>query len=356
MSDESFDHRVLGPVPQVALFIDTENVGNAKNIPLIMKEISSYGSIAYRRAYVGGNLKGLKKWSEVLQENAITPVLQLSQGKNASDAAMIIDAMDMLHSGRYDIFALITSDGDFTRLATRLRDDCKTVVGIGHMRASAASFMKACTSFVYMETLETLVVDPAKPTQVVAAPEMQQMMEAVLDAAIVEVAHKSGMDEWADLANVGTLVKSRASTFDVRALGYRCLNKYLSTQHSDKYELWREQLPGPQNNHRYWGPQNNYRYWVSYRYWVKKRIDPPPPEAGRKRRREEQPAQPELAAKKEKKAKKVEKVTNGSPAQLPAEAPPAKAKKGEAKAAKNKGKTKAAKRSKKGKKGKAAKK
>ena len=224
--------------PKIALLIDAEN-NSHEVIPLIMKELEAYGSVACRRAYGNFTLPSLKKWPKVLEACAIQPVLQMTSGKNSSDAAFIIDAMDMLHSGRYDAFALATSDGDFSRLATRLKDDCKIVVGIGSKKITAKALVSACTSFVFVETLmamESKKLGRKKKPAVLSVAETE-VMEEKFHAAVIE-SGASGEDGWAPLSRIRELVRKRDPSFDYRALGFSSSMKLVSA-HVDKYEIWR---------------------------------------------------------------------------------------------------------------------
>lgn len=138
---------------RIALLIDAENVSK-KYIKLIMDEISGYGVITYKRVYGDFTNPGVSAWKGSLIEFAMTPVFQLNytKGKNASDSAMVIDAMDILYSGRVDGFCLVTSDSDFTKLAVRLREAGMLVIGMGEQK-TPASLVAACETFKYLDLL-----------------------------------------------------------------------------------------------------------------------------------------------------------------------------------------------------------
>ena len=203
---------------------------------LIMPEVSRHGSAMARRCY--GNFQSpMGHWKEPLKTHAISPhqVYNNTPGKNNSDSAMIIDAMDLLYSGRYDVFCLVTSDSDFTSLAIRLREDGKTVVGIGKQQTSK-SFVSACHTFVEIETLEmaasATVFEPlvalgqSTTTKSLASPPLgilgsswtsaQKEQLNFLYQIISEVADADG---WALVGTVGGLIRQRDPAFDARKLG-----------------------------------------------------------------------------------------------------------------------------------------
>ena len=137
--------------PLLAVLIDADNI-SAKHVNAIFAEITSFGEASVRRIYGDFSASSLKKWSNVLADHAIVPIHQPANtvGKNASDIALVIDGMDLLHSGRVDGFVLVSSDSDFTRLASRIREHGLPVYGIGE-RKTPAAFRKACRRFVFIE-------------------------------------------------------------------------------------------------------------------------------------------------------------------------------------------------------------
>ncbi len=140
--------------PRLAVLIDADNIPYA-NIKEMLEEIAKYGNPTFKRIYADWTKPTVSGWKAVLLENAITPVQQYSytSGKNATDSAMIIDAMDILYTGRVDGFCLVSSDSDFTRLATRLREAGMKVFGLGE-RKTPVSFISACDKFIYIEILK----------------------------------------------------------------------------------------------------------------------------------------------------------------------------------------------------------
>ncbi len=139
---------------RLAVLIDADNIPSA-NVKEMLEEIAKYGTPTFKRIYADWTRPTLSGWKKVLLENAITPIQQYSYstGKNSSDSAMIIDAMDILYSGRVDGFCIVSSDSDFTRLAIRLREAGMKVIGIGE-RKTLAALISACDKFIYLEILK----------------------------------------------------------------------------------------------------------------------------------------------------------------------------------------------------------
>src|SRR6478736_3259721 len=148
---------------RIAVLIDADNVPSA-NVKAMLEEIAKYGTPTFKRIYGDWTKPNLAGWKNVLLETAITPVQQYSYtaGKNATDSAMIIDAMDILYSGKVDAFAIVSSDSDFTKLATRLREAGMTVIGLGE-RKTPNPFIVACDKFIYLEILAPVAVAAVSP-------------------------------------------------------------------------------------------------------------------------------------------------------------------------------------------------
>jgi uncharacterized LabA/DUF88 family protein/Fe-S-cluster formation regulator IscX/YfhJ len=149
--------------PRLAVLIDADNVPYA-NIKEMLEEIAKYGTPTFKRIYADWTKPTASGWKTVLLENAITPVQQYSYttGKNSTDSAMIIDAMDILYTGRVEGFCIVSSDSDFTRLATRLREAGMKVYGLGE-RKTPVAFISACDKFIYIEILKKEIPQPLKP-------------------------------------------------------------------------------------------------------------------------------------------------------------------------------------------------
>jgi uncharacterized LabA/DUF88 family protein len=204
-----------------AVLIDADNVPYS-NVKGMMEEIAKYGTPTFKRIYGDWTKQTTSGWKTVLLENAITPIQQYSYtvGKNATDSAMIIDAMDILYSGKVDGFCIVSSDSDFTRLATRLREAGMKVIGIGE-RKTPNPFITACDKFIYIEILASEDNAPeskTKKTSKESAPDKRVIN--LIKASINDVADESG---WAFLGEVGTLILKKQPNFDPRNYGFKKL-------------------------------------------------------------------------------------------------------------------------------------
>lgn len=159
---------------KIAVLIDAENV-SGKYIKLILDEVSNYGSATYKRLYGDFQTPSVRAWMKNLRDYAITPVFQYNytQGKNASDSALIIDAMDILYSGNVDGFCIVTSDSDFTKLVLRLRESGMTVIGMGE-RKTPNAFVSACETFKFLDIL----LNDENPSQNPSLPQTRKESEA----------------------------------------------------------------------------------------------------------------------------------------------------------------------------------
>lgn len=205
---------------KIAVLIDADNAQLSK-IHLILEELSSHGHVVTKRAYGDWSVESLKNWKKVLNELAIQPVQQFAytKGKNATDASMIIDAMDLLYSRKFDAFALVSSDSDFTKLASRLREDEIYVFGFGENK-TPTSFRNACDDFLLTENLSAEVVEEAerdappaeKTTPIKSAPEIVRLLRRAWD-------HVQDDQGWANLGAAGSFLKRAKSDFDPRTYG-----------------------------------------------------------------------------------------------------------------------------------------
>lgn len=205
----------------LAVLIDAENVTSSA-VSELFEEVSRYGTATIRRAYGNWTTPQLGGWKEFLHSYAIQPVQQFSYatGKNATDAALIIDAMDLLHGGKIDAFCLVSSDSDFTRLATRAREAGLVVYGFGEAK-SAKSFVAACDKFVYLEILKRGVDGNASPPSNVSS------LEPLLTSVITGI----GLDDgWAPLSRVGSDLLRRDPSFDPRNFGFKKLGELVQAQ------------------------------------------------------------------------------------------------------------------------------
>lgn len=219
---------------QLAVLIDAENIPS-KKINLMMEEITKYGNPTFKRIYADWTKPNVSSWKKTLLENAITPIQQYSysKGKNASDSALIIDAMDILYSGKVDGFCIVSSDSDYTRLAVRLRESGMFVIGMGEEKTLQA-FTKACDKFIYIEILgeadedkdEVDIVEvDSKPMKteknkaVKPAPvrKVTKRLVNVLRNSIADLADDEG---WVFLGDLGNLILKKMSDFDSRNYGF----------------------------------------------------------------------------------------------------------------------------------------
>lgn len=218
-----------------ALLIDADNV-SAKYIKPILDELSKYGNVTYKRIYGDWTSTQNASWKEVLLQNSIAPIQQFSYtyGKNATDSAMIIDAMDILYTSELEGFCIVSSDSDFTRLAARLRESGRMVIGMGEDKTPPA-FRKACDIFTSLELLvEESSQDERPPVHTVAAQEKQKVGEEVTRAQVEEavvkiITENQNTDKETGLAEVGNRLVKLYPDFDVRRYGYSLLSKFLET-------------------------------------------------------------------------------------------------------------------------------
>ena len=219
---------------KLAVLFDADNVPYS-HVKQMLDEITKYGNPTIKRIYGDWTKPSISGWKSVLLENAIIPVQQYSYttGKNATDSAMIIDAMDILHLGQVDGFCIVSSDSDFTRLATRLREAGKYVIGIGEKK-TPKPFIVSCDKFIYIEILgnnETPNVHESKTTKEVSKPTKTKDIIGndiinLLNQSIDDLADDSG---WAFLADVGNLILKKKPDFDPRNYGFSKLTPLIES-------------------------------------------------------------------------------------------------------------------------------
>ncbi len=220
--------------PKLAVLIDADNA-QASVIQELLAEVSRYGTATIKRAYGDWTTSNLKGWKEVLHKMAIQPIQQFSytSGKNSTDASLIIDAMDVLHDDTVDGFCLVSSDSDFTRLATRIREEGKVVYGFGE-RKTPEPFVAACDKFIYTEILRHKPEEPAveavpvdKPIKPVVEVAQLPALRPMVLTAIQAVARDDG---WAPLGPVGSQMGKNNPSFDPRNYGFAQLSKLMRKQ------------------------------------------------------------------------------------------------------------------------------
>lgn len=203
-----------------AVLIDADNVA-AKYTRNILDEVSNYGIVTYKRVYGDWTKVNLLSWKSHALENAITPVQQYSYttGKNATDSAMIIDAMDILYSNNVDGFCIVSSDSDFTRLAIRLRESGMHVIGMGE-RKTPKPFSTACNVFKYLEILSDEELQNSGENECV---ELKSLEEAIIRI----IAENSNMQDEINIGELGSRLQNRYPDFDVRNYGYSKFSQFL---------------------------------------------------------------------------------------------------------------------------------
>lgn len=212
---------------RLAVLIDADNVPYA-NVKGMFEEIAKYGTPTFKRIYADWTKPTVSGWKKVLLENAITPIQQYSYstGKNATDSAMIIDAMDILYTGKVDGFCIVSSDSDFTRLATRLREAGMKVIGIGEKK-TLIPFISACDKFIYIEILgrgKSEEHDHEDDKEEKITPEHKESL-SVVDKRLIKLLRESINDladenGWAFLGDLGNFILKKQPDFDPRNYGF----------------------------------------------------------------------------------------------------------------------------------------
>lgn len=250
---------------RLAVLIDADNISN-RYLKCMMEEIARYGNPTIKRIYGDWTRPNLAGWKSLLLDNAISPVQQFSYttGKNSTDSALIIEAMDILYSGDIDAFCLVSSDSDFTRLATRLREAGKTVYGIGEEK-TPNPFVKACDRFIFLEVLaaddeeESSATPSRKSTENKAqrsknGKDQQRRAIRQIDHQLVQLIIQSIEDlsddnGWAYLGDLGNLLVKKQPSFDTRVYGFKQLNKLLEAL--PYFEMERRESSSNYNNTRH---------------------------------------------------------------------------------------------------------
>ncbi|MET8825167.1 NYN domain-containing protein [Streptomyces sp. NPDC004610] len=227
---------------KLAVLIDADNAKPAA-LEELLAEVAKYGTAHVKRAYGDWTGTQLKGWKEQLLTQSIQPIQQFAYttGKNATDSAMVIDAMDLLYSGRFDGFCIVSSDSDFTRLAARIRESGLTVYGFGE-RKTPKPFVAACDKFLYVENLKgaTAPVEAKSAARATAAKLKSDTTLVNLLRHAVEAA--SDDDGWAALGSVGQIITNQRSDFDSRTYGYTKLSDLLAA--TALFEMDRRTPPG----------------------------------------------------------------------------------------------------------------
>lgn len=207
--------------PKLAVLVDADNA-QATTIAEILGEVARYGSATVKRAYGDWTTPNLSSWKNVLHVHAVQPIQQFSytRGKNSTDSALIIDAMDLLHGGKVDGFCLVSSDSDFTRLATRIREGGLAVYGFGQEK-TPQPFVAACDKFVFTEILGK-AAPKSKPKRT-----LDQKLRGLLESAVGAAAQEDG---FANLGAIGSWLNNNDPSFDSRNFGYKKLSDLVRDQ------------------------------------------------------------------------------------------------------------------------------
>lgn len=225
---------------KIAVLIDADNVSD-KYIKYIFDEISNIGMPTFKRIYGDWTKPQLSSWKSVLLNYSITPIQQYSYttGKNATDAALIIDAMDILYSSNIDGFCIVSSDSDFTRLATRLREAGKYVIGMGEKK-TPTPFISACEKFKYLEVLanDPTQEEHARDTngKVESHKESMASKKELIQSVKIIINEISDEDGWANLGEIGSRLNNRYPDFDTRNYGHQKLRPLLLSLHQFNVE------------------------------------------------------------------------------------------------------------------------
>ena len=222
----------------LAVLIDGDNVPSAY-VKEMLEEIAKYGNPTVKRIYGDWTNPGLSKWKKVLLENAITPIQQYgyTTGKNATDSAMIIDAMDILYSGKVNGFCLVSSDSDFTRLAIRLREAGMTVFGIGEKK-TPNPFIVSCDKFIYLEILQNEFEETEmKPDSGIHEKmKLDKVTPKVINLISSTISNLEDEEGWAFLGEVGALLQKKQPNFDSRNYGFKKLTPLIKSINKFKVE------------------------------------------------------------------------------------------------------------------------
>ncbi len=231
----------------LAVLIDGDNIPSA-HVKEMMEEIAKYGNPTIKRIYGDWTNPHLSKWKNLLLQNAITPIQQYAytSGKNATDSAMIIDAMDILYSEKVNGFCLVSSDSDFTKLATRLREAGMQVIGIGEKK-TPTPFIVACDRFIYIEILRNQSNKKEDVNKKDKTEEsIDQITPKVIKLLSMTITDSSDEDGWAFLGDVGSLLQKKQPNFDSRNYGYEKLTPLIKSIGS--FEI--EQRESPKSKHK----------------------------------------------------------------------------------------------------------
>ncbi len=220
---------------KIALFIDADNAPASK-FEDVLSEVANYGVVTIRKAYGNWKSPTLKAWEDLLHEYAIQPIQQydLTKGKNASDIALVIDAMDVMYTKQIDVMCFVSSDCDFTPMVTRALAEGKVVLGFGE-RKTPSAFVNACSKFLFLDQEKEITKTTVKPKNIKSDSKLINLLRQAIEATEDE-------DGWAMLGPVGSNISNKTS-FDTRNYGFKNLSSLFKA--IDLFELKR----GPGNSY-----------------------------------------------------------------------------------------------------------
>jgi hypothetical protein len=211
------------PSDLLAVLVDADNVPPSR-IGAVMTEVARFGTASVKRVYGDWTTPNLAGWKTAASEHVIQPMQQFAntKGKNATDSALIIDAMDLLYTRRFQGFCIVSSDSDFTRLASRIREEGVTVYGFGE-RKTPEAFRNACDQFTYLDVLEEPEVSTTSLVVRVEGPQLRSDTKLIagLRSSVTAASDEEG---WANLGAVGVLMRKQQPDFDPRSWGYAKLS------------------------------------------------------------------------------------------------------------------------------------
>ena len=229
---------------KIAVLIDADNVSE-KYVKVVFDEVPNHGTATYKRIYADWTKPQFAKWKDVLLNYSISPIQQYgyTTGKNSTDSALIIDAMDILYSGNVDGFCIVSSDSDFTRLASRLREAGKYVLGMGEKK-TPQPFISACEKFKYLEVLlqDNTIENNDEKAVKASKNELIEMIKSIIK-------ENSDDDGWVFMGEIGNYISKRMPEFDTRNYGYQKLTPLISSMKI--FEIQSRKTPNPQITHKY---------------------------------------------------------------------------------------------------------
>ena len=207
---------------RIALLIDSDNI-SAKYLDYILDKVNEEGIATYRRIYGDWTRPTAASWKKTLLENSLTPIQQFSNtfGKNSTDSALIIDAMDILYSGKVDGFCIVSSDSDFTRLASRLREENMLVIGMGEEKTPQA-LIEACNKFIYLDDMPKEAAEPVRTNNIINQKTVERRIKGIIQA-------NDQKNKETELGEIGSKLQNRWPDFDISNYGKSSLSELLKT-------------------------------------------------------------------------------------------------------------------------------